>query len=179
MDPDLLPDAGQFSGGIPHDPVRGDGGVPMVPVRSERHGRVGFDAGDAAADDEELVADGKAFGKVRVLREEVFRVADLEHRGDKVYLALRGRRLDPLEVGVIDVVHQREAAEVRVFEQERREADLRGAVHQLDQLVDVLPLGQVERVIDPLFAQGEILEGRGRRRGRARGEEAGRNPPSE
>jgi len=122
-DADLLPDAGELPGGILHDPVRRHRLVAVVPGRPERDGRIRLDAGDAAADDEELVADGEALGEVRILREQVFGVPDLEHRGHEIEAPLGGCGLDAVEMLEVFRVHQREVAEVRILEEDGVESE--------------------------------------------------------
>jgi len=122
-------------------------------------------SGRNATHHEALVPHGKSLGQVRILGQQVFGVADLEHRGDEVDLPLRGRRLDPLEVGEVHVVHERQPAEVGILEEESAEADLRRAVHEADELVDVPLLREILGIVDPLFAERERLEDRRGRRG--------------
>src|SRR6185369_9285279 len=50
LDLHLLPDARELAFGVADDPAVGDGGIAVVPGRTERNRRIGFDAGDAAAD---------------------------------------------------------------------------------------------------------------------------------
>ena len=104
---------------------------------------------DGILHDEQRVLHRQTLGEIRIVREQIVRVADAEKRGYQLDADLLRRRAHAGDVGKVMLRQRRHAGEFRVGDEQMRVARRLCALHQRDDAIGLFVHLVIRRRIHP------------------------------